>query len=289
MNVYANNVQFGFNFNNLNNYSDSSDSSTGQSSPQMNNNYYEQYANNENKDYTQVQAYESFDQEMSDESFHLNEAVLSSKNLNTPCFKPPVNRGGRKQVKIGTTKRNARERSRVRFINTCFEVLRDHIPFDAADEQKNRKLSKVETLKYATLYIKQLSELLETGHVDPKQDSNEINMPKPEIQMNTSSICYNNININIYENRCGNTDMYSPTSTSSTSSSSSSSSLSTSSTSSLFNQYHSSYSNVPSSVGIISSPSCYLNYSNRKAVPTNYFNYVDSQPNDWRSHMNMKW
>ena len=79
----------------------------------------------------------------------------------------PTNRGGRKQVKVGTNKRNARERNRVRFINNCFEILREHIPHELAinsieqnPANKNQKLSKVETLKLATLYIKQLSELL---------------------------------------------------------------------------------------------------------------------------------
>ena len=88
-----------------------------------------------------------------------------------------VNRGGRKQVKTGTTKRNARERNRVRYINYCFDVLRQHIPVTASttssinDDQNsvrsdnsgdlNKKLSKVDTLKFAAQYIKQLTILLE--------------------------------------------------------------------------------------------------------------------------------
>ena len=87
-----------------------------------------------------------------------------------------INRGGRKQIKSGTTKRNARERNRVRYINYCFDVLRQHIPVSASttstisDDQTsitdnssdlNKKLSKVETLKFATQYIKQLTVLLE--------------------------------------------------------------------------------------------------------------------------------
>jgi hypothetical protein len=83
-----------------------------------------------------------------------------------------ANRGGRKQVKVGTNKRNARERNRVRYINNCFELLREHIPMELvasvglespAMSSRNQKLSKVETLKLATLYIKQLTELLMTG------------------------------------------------------------------------------------------------------------------------------
>lgn len=100
------------------------------------------------------------------------------------CVKPPVvNRGGRKQVKVGTNRRNARERNRVRFINNCFDVLRDHIPQElvataattlspqsAANRSNvNQKLSKVETLKLATLYIKQLTEVLNSD-VEMKVD-----------------------------------------------------------------------------------------------------------------------
>lgn len=68
------------------------------------------------------------------------------------------NRGGRKQVKIGTTRRNARERNRVRHINNCFEILRQHIPH----EKHNKKLSKVDTLKSAMIYIENLRQLLQS-------------------------------------------------------------------------------------------------------------------------------
>lgn len=68
------------------------------------------------------------------------------------------NRGGRKQVKVGTTRRNARERNRVRHINDCFEVLRQHIPH----EKHNKKLSKVDTLKSAMMYIENLYQLLQS-------------------------------------------------------------------------------------------------------------------------------
>jgi achaete-scute complex protein len=68
------------------------------------------------------------------------------------------NRGGRKQVKMGTTRRNARERNRVRHINACFEILRQHIPH----EKHNKKLSKVDTLKSAMIYIENLRQLLQS-------------------------------------------------------------------------------------------------------------------------------
>ena len=69
------------------------------------------------------------------------------------------NRGGRKQVKVGTTRRNARERNRVQHINDCFEVLRQHIPH----EKHNKKLSKVDTLKSAMIYIENLRQLLQSA------------------------------------------------------------------------------------------------------------------------------
>ena len=68
------------------------------------------------------------------------------------------NRGGRKQIKVGTTRRNARERNRVQHINDCFEVLRQHIPH----EKHNKKLSKVDTLKSAMSYIENLYQLLQS-------------------------------------------------------------------------------------------------------------------------------
>ena len=68
------------------------------------------------------------------------------------------NRGGRKQIKVGTTRRNARERNRVRHINNCFEILRQHIPH----EKHNKKLSKVDTLKSAMMYIENLRQLLQS-------------------------------------------------------------------------------------------------------------------------------
>lgn len=86
-----------------------------------------------------------------------------------------LRRGGRKQVKIGTNKRNARERNRVRYINNCFDVLRDILPSTLNQEVPNetahqRKLSKVETLKQAIDYIKLLTNILQQ---DQQNDSNE--------------------------------------------------------------------------------------------------------------------
>ncbi|XP_076324213.1 achaete-scute complex protein T3-like [Tachypleus tridentatus] len=53
-------------------------------------------------------------------------------------------------------RRNERERNRVRLVNMGFATLRQHVP----NGNKNRKMSKVETLRSAVEYIKQLQELL---------------------------------------------------------------------------------------------------------------------------------
>ena len=54
-------------------------------------------------------------------------------------------------------KRNERERQRVRCVNEGYARLRDHLPREVAD----KRLSKVETLRAAIGYIKQLQEVLE--------------------------------------------------------------------------------------------------------------------------------
>ncbi len=149
-----------------------------------------------------------------------------------------TNRGGRKQVKQGTTKRNARERNRVRYINNCFEVLRRHIPSEFVNEQKSRKLSKFETLKFATIYIKQLTDLLKEADTNKnesiyptaskashayvssdfdgsgdlvsncfvnKNESPRYNEKSKRngkiVASHLSTIQFNNININIYDNK----------------------------------------------------------------------------------------
>ncbi|XP_076370127.1 uncharacterized protein LOC143256601 [Tachypleus tridentatus] len=69
-------------------------------------------------------------------------------------------------------RRNERERNRVRLVNMGFAKLRKHVP----NKAKNRKLSKVETLRSAAEYIKELQELL------TRQESNVSN----ETTLNTA-------------------------------------------------------------------------------------------------------
>lgn len=54
------------------------------------------------------------------------------------------------------SRRNARERKRVRLVNLGFSTLRERVPPGA----KNKKLSKVETLRAAIEYIRQLQHVL---------------------------------------------------------------------------------------------------------------------------------
>ena len=54
-------------------------------------------------------------------------------------------------------RRNERERNRVKQVNLGFAVLREHVP----NGRKNKKMSKVDTLKAAVDYIQHLQQLLE--------------------------------------------------------------------------------------------------------------------------------
>lgn len=62
---------------------------------------------------------------------------------------------------VAVSRRNARERKRVKMVNDGFATLRNHVP----SGKKNKKLSKVETLKSAAEYIHQLQSILQhNGH-----------------------------------------------------------------------------------------------------------------------------
>ncbi|GIX68832.1 achaete-scute homolog 1 [Caerostris darwini] len=64
-------------------------------------------------------------------------------------------------------RRNERERNRVRQVNMGFATLRQHVPNGA----KSKKMSKVETLRSAVQYIKQLQRLLNNDGT-PLDDEN---------------------------------------------------------------------------------------------------------------------
>jgi hypothetical protein len=71
-----------------------------------------------------------------------------------------------KQLKLsaaGVIKRrrdaNNRERKRMNGLNETFARLREHIPGDS--KHRDKKLSKMDTLQMANMYIRQLAALLE--------------------------------------------------------------------------------------------------------------------------------
>ncbi|XP_062615580.1 achaete-scute homolog 1a-like [Saccostrea cucullata] len=64
------------------------------------------------------------------------------------------------------SRRNARERRRVRVINDMLKILRDKLP----EEWTTKKMSKLEILKKSTLYISRLAELAEDDSFVKKTD-----------------------------------------------------------------------------------------------------------------------
>lgn len=66
-------------------------------------------------------------------------------------------------------RRNERERNRVKMVNLGFATLRQHVPNGA----KNKKMSKVETLRSAVEYIRQLQQLLGEDDSSFQMDLNE--------------------------------------------------------------------------------------------------------------------
>ena len=68
----------------------------------------------------------------------------------------PSGGGAGRQVTATGARRNERERNRVKQVNLGFDRLRQHVP----QGRKNKKLSKVDTLKAAVYYIQGLQQLL---------------------------------------------------------------------------------------------------------------------------------
>lgn len=63
-----------------------------------------------------------------------------------------------KDKPLTVSKRNARERSRIKTVNSAFDDLRNHVP---SGRVSGKKISKVETLKSAIEYIKALQNIVE--------------------------------------------------------------------------------------------------------------------------------
>nr|QNN94678.1 achaete-scute C transcription factor [Malacoceros fuliginosus] len=75
-------------------------------------------------------------------------------------------------------RRNARERRRVQAVNTAFSRLRRHIPH----ENRNKRLSKVKTLKIAMDYIEHLRHMITT--YDSKMMTLQTQPPHPSHDSN---------------------------------------------------------------------------------------------------------
>jgi hypothetical protein len=113
--------------------------------------------------------------------------VLGQISMNHQQQKEPatkkrrVSDGSSTKVKpapqVAVARRNARERNRVKQVNNGFSLLREHIPPEIADmfEQAGRgnakKLSKVETLRMAVEYIRNLEQLLSLDKSSNDSDS----------------------------------------------------------------------------------------------------------------------
>ncbi|XP_023237647.1 helix-loop-helix protein 6-like [Centruroides sculpturatus] len=64
-------------------------------------------------------------------------------------------------------RRNERERQRVRNVNDGFERLKNHLPLE--ESERERRMSKVETLRLAIAYIRQLEDMLKENR--PRSDN----------------------------------------------------------------------------------------------------------------------
>jgi achaete-scute complex protein len=92
---------------------------------------------------------------------------------------------------VAVARRNARERNRVKQVNNGFSTLRQHIPFTA----RNKKMSKVETLRCAVEYIRGLKELLDENiNLDDNASSTStIASPVPSPQQMEEPMMENNM------------------------------------------------------------------------------------------------
>ena len=86
---------------------------------------------------------------------------------------------------VSISRRNARERNRVKQVNNGFAALRQHIPGAA----KAKKISKVDTLKQAVEYIQNLQQLLEENDQALRKEQEEymIFQRPPNSSSSTSS------------------------------------------------------------------------------------------------------
>lgn len=105
-----------------------------------------------------------------------SEAVSSSTSSSKGCrrkiaFHPTLGYAVQPPLPAKVARRNARERNRVKQVNCGFEMLRAHIPSAA----KQKKMSKVDTLRHAVEYIQQMQMMLNEKTVS------EVGQPQSEV------------------------------------------------------------------------------------------------------------
>lgn len=96
---------------------------------------------------------------------------------------------------VAVARRNARERNRVKQVNNGFASLRQHIPEsiakcfeEASTKNAAKKLSKVETLRMAVEYIRQLESML--GDTQTNSSLTAPETPPPEMSSNSQTCFY---------------------------------------------------------------------------------------------------
>ena len=83
-------------------------------------------------------------------------AMAKPNNKRKITFHPSLGYAIPPPIPPKVARRNARERNRVKQVNSGFDVLRSHIPTAA----KHKKMSKVDTLRHAVDYIRNLRKML---------------------------------------------------------------------------------------------------------------------------------
>jgi achaete-scute complex protein len=104
---------------------------------------------------------ENFDGSESNGSSQAEQFDKKSDPFSPQCKIPIPGLCGNSHFFDSTTfirRRNERERARVRNVNDGFERLRQHLPLNS--NQRDKRLSKVETLRFAITYIHHLQSLL---------------------------------------------------------------------------------------------------------------------------------
>lgn len=94
--------------------------------------------------------------------------------LGSPTAAVSAGGGGVAETPLFVHKRNERERERVRCVNEGYARLRQHLPL----ENKDKRVSKVETLRYAIQYINYLQKILASAKETDESEASTVNDSK---------------------------------------------------------------------------------------------------------------